>query len=76
MKDEMDEIDYRAELKKITTKYPFCGSYDEIPTENDLLIDIDCQFPFEVRYVLVLKNSISEPSSLTFNEAQFKLKGV
>lgn len=76
MENEMDEIEYRAELKKFKTKYPFCSSYNEEPTFDDVVIDIDCQFPFEVRYVLLIKNSISEPSYLTLNDIQFRLKGI
>ena len=76
MEHVMDDIDYRAELKKFKTKYPFCGSYDGEPTLDDLVIDIDCQFPAEVRYVFLIKKSISDPSELTLNDIQFRLKGI
>jgi hypothetical protein len=75
LRDSMEGRDYREELKKFTTKYPLCGSYNRIPTLKDIVIDIDCQFPFEVRYVLLHKDSNFEPSSLTLNDIQFKLKG-
>ena len=71
-----DEIEYRKEMKFFTTKYPFCGSYNGETSMDDVVIDIDCQFPFEVRYVLLLKNSIMKPSILTLNDIQFKLKGI
>ena len=72
----MNGSDYREELKKFTAKYPLCGSYNQIPTLKDIVIDIDCQIPFEVRYVLLHKYSTFESSSLTFNDVQFKLKGT
>ena len=75
LKSEMDAQVYADELKTFTTKYPLCGSYNNVPTLKHVLIDIMCQFPFKVRYVLLLKNSISHPSHLTFNDIQFKLKG-
>ena len=75
MKNEMDVKEYADELKKFTIKYPLCGSYNEAPTLEHVMIDVTCQFPFEVRYVLFLKNSVSHPSYLTFNDVQFKLKG-
>ena len=75
VKSEIDAQVYADELKKFTTKYPLCGSYNNVPTLKHVLIDIMCQFPFKVRYVLLLKNSISHPSHLTFNDIQFKLKG-
>ena len=75
MESVIDDITYRAELKKFTTKYPFCGSYNKVPTLDDLVIDVKCQFPFEVRYVLLIKNSIYKPSHLTVNDVQFTLYG-
>ena len=75
MKEDMEDVEFRAELKKFTSKYPLCGSYIGLPTFDDQVIDIDCFFPFETRYVLVLKNSIFEPTHLTVNDIQFRLKG-
>ena len=51
MKNEMDVKDYADELKKFTIKYPLCGSYNEAPTLEHVMIDVTCQFPFEVRYL-------------------------
>ena len=76
MKEDMEDVEFRAELKKFTSKYPLCGSYIGLPTLDDQVIDIDCYFPFETRYVLILKNSIFEPTHLTVNDIQFRLKGV
>ena len=73
LRDSMNGSHYRDELKKFTSKYPLCGSYNQIPTLNDIVIDIDCQIPFEVRYVLLHKDSLFESSSLTLNDVQFKL---
>ena len=75
MSEDMEDVEFRAELKKFTLKYPLCGSYIGLPTFDDQVIDIDCFFPFETRYVLVLKNSIFEPTHLTVNDIQFRLKG-
>ena len=76
MKEDMEDVEFRAELKKFTSKYPLCGSYIDVPTLDDQVIDIDCFFPFETRYVLILKNSIFEPTHLTVNDIQFRLKGI
>ena len=76
LKEDMEDVEFRAELKKFTSKYPLCGSYIDVPTLDDQVIDIDCFFPFETRYVLILKNSIFEPTHLTVNDIQFRLKGI
>ena len=75
LKDDMDAKEYADKLKKFTNKYPLCGSYNKVPTLEHALIDVTCQFPFKVRYVLFMKNSVHRPSHLTFNDVQFKLKG-
>ena len=75
LKDDMDAKEYADKLKKFTYKYPLCGSYNKVPTLEHVLIDVTCQFPFKVRYVLFMKNSVHRPSHLTFNDVQFKLKG-
>ena len=75
LKDDMDAKEYADKLKKFTNKYPLCGSYNKVPTLEHVLIDVTCQFPFKVRYVLFMKNSVHRPSHLTFNDVQFKLKG-
>ena len=70
---ESNQTDYTEEFKR---KYPLCNTYKGEPSKDDVVIDIDCQFPFEARYVLLVKDSFLQPSSLTLNDMQFKLEGM
>ena len=70
---EINQTDYTEEF---TRKYPLCNTYQGEPSKHDVVIDIDCQFPFEARYVLLVKDSSLQPSSLTLNDVQFKLEGM